>query len=157
VIENNLFPLLVKILQVEEFDVKKEAAWAVSNATSGGSKEQIRYLVQECKIVKPMCDLLTVKDSKIINVALEALENILNSGEKEQEAHNLHENPYCQVIEEAGGIDRLEELQQHENQEVYDKSVKILEDFFGGEEPTQQQSFSFGNNQNFVPEGGFKF
>lgn len=32
--------------QNAEFDIKKEAAWAVSNATSGGTAEQIRYLVE---------------------------------------------------------------------------------------------------------------
>ena len=53
-----------------DFDVKKEAAWAISNATSGGTPEQIRYLVtQQC--IRPLCDLLTVQDSRIINVALE--------------------------------------------------------------------------------------
>ena len=53
-----------------DFDVKKEAAWAISNATSGGTPEQIRYLVtQQC--IRPLCDLLTVQDPRIINVALE--------------------------------------------------------------------------------------
>ena len=53
-----------------DFDVKKEAAWAISNVTSGGTPEQIRYLVtQQC--IRPLCDLLTVQDPRIINVALE--------------------------------------------------------------------------------------
>jgi hypothetical protein len=29
-------------LQTAEFDIKKEAAWAISNATSGGTAEQIK-------------------------------------------------------------------------------------------------------------------
>lgn len=33
---------LVNLLQNAEFDIKKEAAWAVSNATSGGSPDQIK-------------------------------------------------------------------------------------------------------------------
>ena len=33
---------LVQLLQHAEFDIKKEAAWAISNATSGGNPEQIR-------------------------------------------------------------------------------------------------------------------
>ena len=36
-----IFPL-VNLLQNAEFDIKKEAAWAVSNATSGGSPDQIK-------------------------------------------------------------------------------------------------------------------
>jgi hypothetical protein len=43
VIEANIFGPLVNLLQNAEFDIKKEAAWAISNATSGGSHEQIKY------------------------------------------------------------------------------------------------------------------
>jgi importin subunit alpha-6/7 len=43
VIEANIFGPLVSLLQNAEFDIKKEAAWAISNATSGGSHEQIKY------------------------------------------------------------------------------------------------------------------
>ena len=34
---------LVQLLQNAEFDIKKEAAWAISNATSGGTHEQVKY------------------------------------------------------------------------------------------------------------------
>lgn len=35
---------LVQLLQTAEFDIKKEAAWAISNATSGGAPDQIKYV-----------------------------------------------------------------------------------------------------------------
>ena len=44
VIESGIILPLVQLLQHAEFDIKKEAAWAISNATSGGSPEQIRYI-----------------------------------------------------------------------------------------------------------------
>lgn len=43
VIEANIIGPLVQLLQTAEFDIKKEAAWALSNATSGGTHEQIKY------------------------------------------------------------------------------------------------------------------
>lgn len=46
-----------------------------------------------------MCDFLTVIDSDIIQVALNALENILKAGEK----FGSRENPYAVAIEECGG------------------------------------------------------
>eukprot|EP00967_Tisochrysis_lutea_P121942 scaffold201384_cov18-Tisochrysis_lutea.AAC.1 len=76
VIDANLFPPLINMLSVAEFDIKKEAAWAISNATSGGSAEQIRQLVSY-NCIRPLCELLTVNDVRIITVALEGLENIL--------------------------------------------------------------------------------
>lgn len=43
VIDANIIGPLVNLLQNAEFEIKKEAAWAISNATSGGSHEQIKY------------------------------------------------------------------------------------------------------------------
>lgn len=42
VIDANIFPVLIDILQKAEFRTRKEAAWAITNATSGGTAEQIR-------------------------------------------------------------------------------------------------------------------
>lgn len=44
VIDANIFPVLIEILQKAEFRTRKEAAWAITNATSGGTPEQIRYI-----------------------------------------------------------------------------------------------------------------
>lgn len=43
VIDAGLIAPLVNLLQNAEFDIKKEAAWAISNATSGGTHDQIKY------------------------------------------------------------------------------------------------------------------
>ena len=43
VIEANIIGPLVHLLQNAEFEIKKESAWAISNATSGGSHDQIKY------------------------------------------------------------------------------------------------------------------
>ena len=67
------------MLATAEYDIKKEAAWALSNATSGGTADQIRGLV-DAGCIKPLCDTLTVNDTRIITVALEGLENILKVG-----------------------------------------------------------------------------
>uniref|UniRef100_A0A3Q3E7A1 Importin subunit alpha n=1 Tax=Hippocampus comes TaxID=109280 RepID=A0A3Q3E7A1_HIPCM len=135
VIDANIFPVLIEILQKAEFRTRKEAAWAISNATSGGTPEQIRYLVN-LGCIKPLCDLLTVMDSKIVQVALNGLENILRLGEQEakQENHGTGINPYCSLIEEAYGLDKIEFLQSHENQEIYQKAFDLIEHYFGVED-----------------------
>ena len=43
----NIFPVLIDILRSAEFKTRKEAAWAITNATSGGTPGQIRYLVDQ--------------------------------------------------------------------------------------------------------------
>lgn len=101
VIDANIFPVLIEILSKAEFKTRKEAAWAITNATSGGTPDQIRYLVnQNC--IGPLCDLLTVMDTKIVQVALNGLENILRLGEQDAKLQN-GTNPYAVLIEECYG------------------------------------------------------
>jgi len=170
VIEANIIPPLVKILRNGEFDIQKEAAWAISNATSGGKEEQIRYLVSQ-GVIGPLCDLFVCEDSKIVMVAMEGIENILRVGKQDAIAGgggaNFDNgcNTYSQYVEECGGLDNLEALQRHENEEIYDKAVKILRDYFDSEEdenaalaPTQMNNaFLFGATSNVAPPGGFTF
>jgi HEAT repeat protein len=136
VIENNLIPLLIQILMTADFDVRKEAAWALSNATSGGSVEQIQYLVQ-MGVIKPLCDLLTVADSRIINVALDGLEHILKVGERIQRADDGG-NVYADYIERAEGLEKLEDLQSHANIDIYNKALRILQRYYNGQEIPQE-------------------
>jgi len=152
VIDAQIIPRLVNMLQTSDFDIKKEAAWALSNATSCGSPDQIRHLV-ECGVIEPMCELLVNPDTRIILVGLEALENILRVGEKDAKVTGI--NQYATAIEECHGLDKLEQLQNHQNQEIYEKSVSILENYFSAEEeddniaPTATASqFTFGAARN---------
>ncbi|KHG14170.1 Importin subunit alpha-1 -like protein [Gossypium arboreum] len=163
VINAGIIGPLVSLLQNAEFDIKKEAAWAISNATSGGTHEQIKYLVsQGC--IKPLCDLLACPDPRIITVCLEGLENILKVGEAEK-AVGAGEFNYCaQLIEDAEGLEKIENLQSHDNNEIYEKAVKILETYWLEEDEETlppgdgtQQSFYFGGNDVKVPSGGFNF
>uniref|UniRef100_A0A7S3RB89 Importin subunit alpha n=1 Tax=Dunaliella tertiolecta TaxID=3047 RepID=A0A7S3RB89_DUNTE len=142
VIDANLFPPLINMLSVAEFDIKKEAAWAISNATSGGSAEQIRQLVSY-NCIRPLCELLTVNDVRIITVALEGLENILKVGDQLRKMPGSSGvNPYAQLIEDAEGLDKIEVLQDHPNEDLYEKAVHILETYFDIDE---------GEDQNLAP------
>ena len=100
-----------------------------------GTADQIKYLVsQGC--IPPMCDLLTVQDPKIVQVALSGLENILRFGD--QEAKETGTNPYAVQVEECYGLDKIEFLQSHENLDIYQKAFDIIERYFGSEEEDNQ-------------------
>uniref|UniRef100_A0A5B7BD68 Importin subunit alpha n=1 Tax=Davidia involucrata TaxID=16924 RepID=A0A5B7BD68_DAVIN len=164
VIEAGIIAPLVQLLQNAEFEIKKEAAWAISNATSGGTNEQIKFLVgQGC--IKPLCDLLVCPDPRIVTVCLEGLENILKVGEVEKNLGNTGDvNLYAQLIDEAEGLEKIENLQSHDNNEIYEKAVKILETYWLEDEDeqlppgdTSQSGFHFGGSELPVPSGGFNF
>ena len=130
IIDAEIIPPVINLLANAEFDIKKEAAWSISNATSGGSPQQIKYLVQQ-GCIPPLCDLLTVADAKIVTVALEGLENILKVGEQEGKQIAGGHNQMATFIAEAEGLTKIEALQQHDNNDIYAKAIKILETYFG--------------------------
>ena len=115
--------------------------------------------------VKPLCDLLVCPDPRIVTVCLEGLENILKVGEAEKSLGNTGDvNVYAQMIDEAEGLEKIENLQSHDNNEIYEKAVKILETYWLEEEDETlpsgngaQPGFNFGNNELPVPSGGFNF
>ncbi|KAI5067368.1 hypothetical protein GOP47_0017896 [Adiantum capillus-veneris] len=164
VIDANIVPSLVYLLGNAVFEIKKEAAWAISNATSGGTPEQIKCLVsQGC--IKPLCDLLTCSDTRVITVCLEGLENILKVGEAEKDSGNTGGiNIFAQIVDDAEGLSKIEELQTHDNTEIYDKAVKLLETYWQEEDDENQQAtnvtdqvaFNFGGHQP-VPISGYNF
>lgn len=125
-----------------------------------------RFLVsQGC--IKPLCDLLICPDPRIVTVCLEGLDNILKVGEADKEmGMNNGINLYAQMVDECEGLDKIESLQTHDNNEIYEKAVKILEKYWAEEDEDQtledsaamnQQGFGFGGNQAGVPPGGFNF
>ena len=133
VIDANIIPPLINILQNADFKTRKEACWAISNATSGALQEpnQIRYLVQQ-GCIKPLCDLLTMMDNKIIQVALDGLDNILKIGEMDKNAAGPGAvNQYAVYVEEAGGMIAILNLQQHDNLDIY---KKVMGKYFPDEE-----------------------
>ena len=94
----------------------------ISNIASGGNSSQIYKLV-EYGAVRPICDLLDVAEVKIVLLGMDSLEALLKVDDK-----------FGALIDEAEGIEKLEKLQEHENEEVYHKAVKLLDTYFGGEE-----------------------
>lgn len=169
VINSGLFPELIRQLDCSEFEVRKEAAWAISNATTWKVPEQIKSILG-WGAAKPMIQLLASNDTKLILVVLEFTENVLSTGE--MIANQLgQQNMFVNNFEEVEAVDKLDQLQSHSNNEIYKKSVSILEKYFGAVDetndenmapaPQQQQSvFSFTpqqQNQFSGPTGGFVF
>jgi len=165
VIDGDLIPTIVRLLGDAEYDVKKEAAWAITNATSGGSKQQIAFMVAK-GCIPPLCNLLGASDPRIISVALDALENILKNDPQDSKSGTC----YADIVEEYEGLDKLESLQEHENVDIYNKSVNLLETYFAAEAEDQnlapsvtnsasgQQTFSFNfSTPANQPAGGFNF
>ncbi|XP_058057318.1 importin subunit alpha isoform X1 [Anopheles bellator] len=125
VLDSGIFNQLIEVLAKGDFKSQKEAAWAITNTTTGGSAEQIVTLLEKYNILKPYCDLLDAKDSRTVRVVLSGVTNIFQIAAKIGGVENL-----CTMIEEIGALDKLEMLQNHENEEVYQKALNLIETFF---------------------------
>lgn len=117
--------------------------------------------------IKPLCDLLVCPDPRTITVCLEGLENILSFGEADKNMGFTGDaNSYAQLVDDAEGLEKIENLQSHDNNKIYEKAVKILEAYWQEEddEPvappadTNNSGFHFGANEQLsIPSGGFNF
>ena len=138
IIDADIIPPLIDILSNSnsDFRTRKEACWAISYAACGGLQEptQIRYLVnQGC--IKPLCDLLTMRDNKIVQIVLKGLDNILKVGETgKATAGSGAANQFAIYVKEAGGVITIRNLQSHDNGDIHKKAYNIMEKYFADDE-----------------------
>ena len=43
-------------------------------------------------------------------------------------------NPFATVLDECGGLGKIEMLQEHPNGKIYEKAIQLIETYFGVED-----------------------
>jgi len=128
VMQAGLFPRVVQLCGEGDAIVRKEALFALANAAYGGPAilDQLQNMGAVQMLVSQMD---VVRDSAALSGILDALRCFLNHGRATVDRIGGG-NPYCTLIEEAGGLEKLENLQNDENEGVYKKVTDLLTDFF---------------------------
>jgi len=87
-----------------------------------------------------------------MEIVLDSITNILSKAEDRLE-------PMLLEIEECGGLDKIERLQNHESEHIYPLAIKLIEDYFNMDEEhtIAGQDQIFKPMQQNVPGGGFSF
>ncbi|XP_022846394.1 importin subunit alpha-1-like [Olea europaea var. sylvestris] len=147
VIEASFISPLLELLRSAEFGIKRQAAWVISNATSWGTQEQIKFLMHE-GCIKPLYDLLvSPNEVETIKCCLAGLENILKVGEAEKHQDNAEDvNVFAQMIRDARGLQKIKNLQTHDDGNIREKAVKMLETYWQEEDDERLYS---GNAPQF--------
>uniref|UniRef100_A0A8C6P060 Importin subunit alpha n=1 Tax=Nothobranchius furzeri TaxID=105023 RepID=A0A8C6P060_NOTFU len=126
--------------------MRGEAVWFLSNITAG-NQQQVEFLVEQ-NVIPPFCSLLSVKDSQVVQVVLDGLKNILIMAGDEA-------STITEIIEECGGLEKIENLQQHENEDIYKLAFEIIDQYFSGddidEDPSLIPETTQGGTFNFDP------
>jgi len=139
-----LLRAILNHVQNSEWDVRKEATWVASNIVTGGNDVHVHSLV-ELGGIDALCSVIDVADPKILLVVLDAIDSILRVGQK-------CGRDYIGFVDECDGLDKIENLQEHVNHDVYEKAVYIIETYYGVEEEEDENlapaihgdTFSFG-------------
>lgn len=129
---------LIGLSRYAPWEVRKEAIWCISNLCSSGTAtpKQIQMLVDN-DVIEAMSDVLDLTDAVLVLVALDAIESILKLGKERGKSYHV-------FFEEADGISKLENLQHHTNDKVYDKAVELIETYYGVEDDE--------GDENLMPE-----
>ncbi|KFD70642.1 hypothetical protein M514_11254 [Trichuris suis] len=126
VINAELIPMIIQLMMKGDFATQKEAAWAISNVTISGQREEVAYMVRQ-NVIPAMCNMLSVRDVQVLHVILDGLNNILKMAEDEADT-------VAQMIEDCGGLDKIELLQAHDNETLYKLAYEILDKYFNDDD-----------------------
>ncbi|UXI14919.1 ankyrin repeat domain-containing protein 27-like [Sarcoptes scabiei] len=153
-IDHDLLPKVIKHLSEGVYQLQKEASWVISNMTLNGSQEQVEYLLNQ-DVIEPICRMLVAKDNQILQILLEALLRIFQFCPDKQQS-------IADTIEKCGGLDIIEALQEHENEQIYKLAFEIIDKYFESnsdlpELVPQANETSFGFNASNNPQSDQPF
>jgi hypothetical protein len=132
VFDANLFSMVVDLSSTGDAQVRKEGLFALANAAHGW-EAHLGKLHELGTINVLVSSIDIVHDCTVVLAILEALRVFLAAGRVHADKVG-GPNPFCSVIEEAGGLEKLEGLQSDQNESVYKKAESLLATYFELEE-----------------------
>merc|ERR1712118_182548 len=106
--------------------IRKEAFWTIANLAVGGRNDQIHVAV-DLGLIKALVEGLSFQgDAQLICAVIDGLSNVLKVGAD----HSADgENRYLSLMEESDGSEKLEALQEDQNEEVYNRAMRVLQTY----------------------------
>jgi len=125
VLDSSLLPEVIHLLETGDFRTQTEAAWVIYNISSGGTTEQACTLFRYGALTN-ICRLLNNnRDPRVLLLVMDIIGLMLSIADKMGQLEQA-----TVIVEECGGLDNVEQLQNHENEEVYQKALKLVEKYF---------------------------
>ena len=151
---------IVQLSMNSAWNIKKEALWTLANICTTGSEAQVQRIVSH-RGLEALSDAVTSaqSDPKILVVVLEAIARILQVGKTIGAGYEF-------LLDEYEGIEKIENLQEHPNDDVYKEAVSIIEKFFSEDEAVDENiapelnsdgTFAFGMTSKQLFPGSPEF
>ena len=122
--------VLVRGLVSGRPDVQREAAWVVYNVGVGGSAPQQTAMMQP-RIVQALCTVLDAPQPEAVLIALQTLELLLRASKRQTPpGPDGGPSPVAALVEECGGSDKIDYLNAHEQEDIYETAARIIKDHF---------------------------
>ncbi len=116
-------PMFLRAMALCTREVKIECLWVIGSISSCGTEVQLQKLVKS-NVIPYLCQNLEFYDPKTILMILDSIDNILIAGDRVGD-------DYRTIFHEYDGIEFIENLQTHLNDDVYRRAVEIIESHFG--------------------------
>lgn len=124
---SDLVELLLDLAVEADVATKHEALYTLCNALNGSTQEQVRTLVLNYKVISVISYYLDNENETLLTTLLKTLDNILDHGRKDPK---IPEDCYQQLVEDCGGLDKLEDLGDHASNDIFNKSVEIIKKYW---------------------------
>ena len=107
---------------------RRDVVWALCNITDHGTFDHTCKLVDQGFILLVVSYLNDNEDAKLLARMLKAIQDVLTWGVKliEQRGSNL----FLDLFDSCQGSQKVEKLQQHQSNAVYENALEILETFY---------------------------
>lgn len=153
VIEAGVMPMVLQHLRHGDFKVQSEAAWAIANLCHSGSAYQIYYLATldfwDCSV-----PVLNIRHVEFLQNMLHSCRAVLTGVSilhpDKLEAHK-------QRFEELGGLDFIEDLQNHTDNRIYELSFDIISNYFQEDPEDPSVADILTVQQTATTTSGFNF
>ncbi|KAF0412022.1 importin subunit alpha-1 [Gigaspora margarita] len=154
VIHVGLISLAINLMANSDFQTQRETCYSVCNAIRRCyNRPELTICIVRQGCIQPLVNMLNYMDNDIICVVLKAINSILQL-EKTLAVENNCKNQCTLLIEEIGGMDRITELQNHENDEIRLLAYNIIDKYFAeedeGYESELNQSFDLNGQNRFL-------
>jgi len=123
---NSFFPLFAQCLGNDTNSCHVQATKVIEAVSEIGSIPHLR-LITDQSVMSPLCFGLRNPDLGQIHRILGIFETLL------RKQNQIQKPRIADMIEELGGLDLIEQLQRHPDADIYDRVVKLLQDYYGSE------------------------